>query len=79
VPERLRRRSRRPSSRLPTSGVSLKPPRLLVRDYLAVPQHFGPSIGIAVVDNLFGVMQGAKAIVLAQQKLWWMSAAAKYR
>lgn len=24
-------------------------------------------------------MQGSKAIVLAQQKLWWMSAAAKYR
>jgi hypothetical protein len=31
------------------------------------------------VDNLFGLMQGSKAIVLANQKLWWMTAAAKYR
>ena len=64
-------------------------------------QHFGPNIGIAVVDNLFGMMQvsrrpsatrrplpsadcalrllqGAQALVLAQQKLWWMNAASKY-
>lgn len=45
----------------------------------AFSQHFGPNIGIAVVDNLFGLMQGSKAIVLANQKLWWMTAAAKYR
>jgi hypothetical protein len=45
----------------------------------ASSQHFGPNIGISVVDNLFGLMQGSKAIVLANQKLWWMTAAAKYR
>ena len=44
----------------------------------AALSHFGPSIGVAVVDNLFGAMTGGKALVLAQQKLTWMVLASKY-
>ena len=44
----------------------------------AVFSYFAPSVGVAVVDNIFGRLAGGKALLLAQQKLHWMSLASKF-
>ena len=43
----------------------------------AALSHFGPNIGVALVDTLFGGLTGGKALFLAQQKLSWMALASK--
>jgi hypothetical protein len=44
----------------------------------AVLSHFGPSLGMMAIDNVFGMMQGVGGLLLVQQKLLWMTQASKY-
>ena len=44
----------------------------------AVLSHFGPSLGMMAIDNVFGMMQGVGGLLLVQLKVLWMTQTSKY-